>query len=346
MKARIWPMLLVTLTLVGCGAPAPEIIEEIIIITATFPPTPLPPTPTDTACAPNCTYEDMKVGFLQTGAESSWRVSNTVSFKETSEQLGIDMRFHDAQHDFEKQIAAFREFIADDEMDVIILAPLEPTGYDEVLQEARDAGKIVIVEGQPIDAPEDLYATYVGSDFIEEGRRAGEVMIDLLADSQSKNVVELAGPIDSPVAVDRGVGFREAIEGSGIVITQSQNANWSATQGKQVMEDFLAQSRDIQGVLAQNDEMALGAIEAIREAGLEPGVDIKIISINATAMAFKAMLDGELNVTVECNPLLAPQVYEAALKALNGEELPKWIPTWEGIFYPEDVQDFWTHHNY
>jgi simple sugar transport system substrate-binding protein len=104
------------------------------------------------------------------------------------------------------------------------------------------------------------------------------------------------------------------------------------------MEAFLQETTDIQGVFAQNDEMGLGAAQAIKEAGLNPGDDIKIITVDATAGAFKAMIAGDINTVVECNPLLAPQVYEAALKALNGEELPKWVPSQEGVFYAEDAE--------
>jgi simple sugar transport system substrate-binding protein len=162
-------------------------------------------------------------------------------------------------------------------------------------------------------------------------------MIKLLEGSEKKNVVELVGNVGSSAAKDRGVGFREAIEDSGIVITESQTANWSATEGKDVMAAFLKKSTDIQGVFAQNDEMGLGAALAIKEAGLEPGVDIKILTVDATAGAFKGMIAGEINTVVECNPLLAPQVYEAALKALNGESLPKWVPSNEGVFYQKDA---------
>ena len=208
---------------------------------------------------------------------------------------------------------------------------------DDVLKEAKAAGKIVVLEDRRIDASEDLYATYIGSDFTEEGRKSGKEMIKLLEGSEKKNVVELVGNVGSSAAKDRGVGFREAIEDSGIVITESQTANWSATEGKDVMAAFLKKSTDIQGVFAQNDEMGLGAALAIKEAGLEPGVDIKILTVDATAGAFKGMIAGEINTVVECNPLLAPQVYEAALKALNGGSLPKWVPSNEGIFYQKDA---------
>jgi ABC-type sugar transport system substrate-binding protein len=282
------------------------------------------------------TYRDMVVGFIQTGSEGGWRAANTASFKETAGEVGLLLKFYDAQNKLENQVAAFRNFIADKEVNVIVLAALETTGWDDVLKEAKDAGKIVVLEDRRIDAAEDLYATYIGSDFAEEGRKSADEMCKLLEGSASKNVVELVGNVGSSAAKDRGQGFREKMGDCGIVITQTQTANWSATEGKAVMESWLKQSTDIQGVFAQNDEMGLGAILAIQEAGLKPGIDIKILSVDATAGAFKALVEGTLNVTVECNPLLAPQVYEAALKALNGETLPKWVPSQEGVFRSTD----------
>ncbi len=283
-------------------------------------------------------YSDMVVGFIQTGSEGGWRAANTASFKETADQLGITLKFYDAQNKLENQLSAFRNFIADDEVNVIILAALETTGWEEVLQEAQDAGKVVVLEDRRIDASEDLYATYIGSDFAEEGRKAAIEMCKLLEGMDSKNVVELVGNVGSSAAKDRGQGFREKMGDCGIVITESQTANWDATEGKEVMEAFLNKSTDIQGVFAQNDEMGLGAALAIKEAGIDPGDDIKIITVDATAGAFQGMIDGDINTVIECNPLLAPQVYEAALKALNGESLPKWIPSQEGVFYAEDAE--------
>lgn len=279
------------------------------------------------------TYRDMVVGFIQTGSEGGWRAANTASFRETAAELGIQLKFYDAQNKMENQIAAFRQFIQDPEVNVIILAALETTGWEEVLQEAKDAGKIVVLEDRRIDAPDTLYATYIGSDFVEEGRKAAEAMCELLKDSPKKNVVELVGNVGSSAAKDRGQGFREKMVECGIEIIKSQTGNWNATEGKAVMEAWLKETTDIQGLFAQNDEMGLGAVEAIKEAGLVPGQDIKIVTVDATAGAFRALIAGDINVTVECNPLLAPQVYEAALKALNGEDMPKWIPSQEGIFY-------------
>ena len=291
---------------------------------------------TKTGCSPNCANKDMVVGFLQTGSEGGWRAANTASFKETATQLGINLKFYDSQNDLAKQVAGFRQFIQDKEVNVIVLAALETTGWDDVLKEAQAAGKTVVLEDRRIDAADTLYATYIGSDFAEEGRKSADEICKLLANSASKNVWELVGNVGSSAAKDRGQGFREKMGACGITITKSQTANWSITEGKQVTEAWLKETKDVQAIFAQNDEMGLGAIEALKEAGLKPGVDVFILSVDATAGAFKAMLTGELNVTVECNPLLAPQVYEAALKALNGVSLPKWVPSQEGVFRSTD----------
>ncbi len=296
-----------------------------------------------TACGPKATptpkvyaYKDMVVGFLQTGSEGGWRAANTASFKETAQQLGITLKFYDSQNDLAKQVAGFRQFIQDKDVNVIVLAALETTGWDDVLKEAQAAGKIVVLEDRRIDAADNLYATYIGSDFAEEGRKSADEICKLLANSAKKNVWELVGNVGSSAAKDRGQGFREKMGACGISVTKSQTANWSITEGKQVTEAWLKETKDVQAIFGQNDEMALGAIEALKEAGLKPGVDVFVLSVDATAGAFKSMLAGDLNVTVECNPLLAPQVYEAALKALNGVSLPKWVPSQEGVFRSTD----------
>jgi simple sugar transport system substrate-binding protein len=312
-------------------------IAFLIIVVAMILPACAPAAPkAGLDCAPNCEYSDLVVGFLQTGSEGGWRAANSASFRETADQLGITLKFYDSQNDLARQVAGFNQFIQDPEVNVIVLAALETTGWEGVLQEAKDAGKIVILEDRRIDAPEDLYVTYIGSDFALEGRKGAEEMCKLLEGMESKNVWELVGNVGSSAAKDRGQGFREKMGECGIEITKSQTANWSITEGQQVTEAWLNETTDVQGIFAQNDEMGLGAIEALKAAGLVPGVDVKILTFDATAGAFKAMLAGEVNVSVECNPLLAPQVYEAALKAANGETLPKWVPSQEGVFRADD----------
>jgi ABC-type sugar transport system substrate-binding protein len=284
-------------------------------------------------------YEDMTVGFIQTGSESGWRAANTASFKETAEQLGVDLKFYDAQNKLENQVSAFHQFNQDPEVDVIILAALDVTGYDEVLQEAKDNGKIVVLEDRRIDADPELYATYIGSDFNLEGQKAALAMCDLLADSESKKIVEITGAVGASAAIDRAAGFREAMGECGIEIVDSQTGNWGVAESKAVMEAFLKNHDDIVGVFGHNDEEAIGAVQAIEEAGLVPGEDIKVIGVDATAHGFEYLIPGKINTLIECNPLLGPQVYEAALAAMNGEELPTWVPSQEGEFHASQGAD-------
>jgi simple sugar transport system substrate-binding protein len=287
------------------------------------------------------TFKDLTVGFIQTGSEGGWRAANTASFKDEAEKLGLNLKFYDAQNKMENQLSAFRNFIADDEVDVIILAALEAAGWEAVLQEAKDAGKTVVLEDRRIDAPEDLYATYIGSDFTLEGRKAADEMCKLLEGVENPVVWELVGNVGSSAAIDRGKGFRENMGACGITIPDgfSQTGDWSSTKGKEVTQAFLQKSTDVDGIFAQNDEMGLGAIQALEEAGLKPATGVKLITVDATKGAFEAMIAGKINTVVECNPLLAKQVYEAALKAANGETLPKWIPSEEGVFYQENAAE-------
>jgi galactofuranose transport system substrate-binding protein len=286
------------------------------------------------------TYADLTVGFIQTGSESGWRAANTASFKETAQQLGIKLNFYDAQNKLENQVSAFHQFNQDPAVNVIILAALDVTGYDDVLKEAQTAGKIVVLEDRRIDASPDLYYTYIGSDFALEGQKAAKAMCDLLKDSTGKNVVEISGAVGASAAIDRAKGFREKMGDCGIVVTDTQTGNWGVPESKAVMEAFLKKSKDIQGVFGHNDEEAIGAIQAIKEAGLVPGKDIQVIGVDATAHGFEALISGELGADIECNPLLAPQVYEAALKAVNGDtSLPKWVPSQEGEFFAAQGAD-------
>lgn len=338
-------LMMASVVLSACGTPAtqPPAAPAATEAPAAAPAaTEAPSAPTTSAgyvipvakCAPNCTYKDMTVGFIQTGSESGWRAANTSSFKETATQLGVNLKFYDAQNKLENQVSAFHQFNQDPSVNVIVLAAIDVTGYDDVLKEAATNGKLVVLEDRRIDADPSNYYTYIGSDFLEEGHKSAVAMCDLLKDSPKKNVVEISGAVGASAAIDRAKGFREKMGDCGITITDTQTGNWGVPESKAVMEAFLKKSTDIQGVFAHNDEEAIGAIQAITEAGLKPGVDIKVLGLDATADGFKYLISGELNADIECNPLLAPQVYEAALKGLNGDtSVPTWVPSQEGEFF-------------
>jgi len=290
------------------------------------------------AVKPSKAYRDLIVGYAQLGAESEWRVANTISIKETAEKLGVELRFLDAQQKQENQIEAVRKLIIQ-KVDIIGISPIVETGWDEVFQEAKDAGIPIILVDRRATVPDDLFVSYLGSDFLEEGRNAARVMAKLV--NGKANIVELVGTIDSAPANDRYTGFREILRNyPGMHILDSQSGDFTLARGKEVMAAFLQNyGKTITAVYAHNDDMAIGAIQAIEEYGLKPGKDIKIVSVDAARGAFEAMIAGKLNATVECNPLLGPQFFDLALKVVNGEPIPKWVPSIEGIFLPEDASE-------
>lgn len=289
------------------------------------------------AAQPKRTYKDLIVGYAQLGAESEWRSANTASVKEAAEALGVELKFSDAQQKQENQIKAIRSLIAQ-RVDVIGVAPLTETGWDDVFREAKDAGiPIILVDRRAAVSP-DLYVTLMGSDFLEEGRNAARVMAKLT--NGQANIVELVGTIDSAPANDRYKGFREILQAyPDMKIIDSRSGDFTIAQGREVMEAFLkTHGKTITALYAHNDDMALGAIKAIEAYGLRPGVDIKIVSVDAARGAFEAMIAGKLNATVECNPLLGPKFLELALKVANGEPVPKWVPSEEGVFFPDNAK--------
>jgi ABC-type sugar transport system substrate-binding protein len=280
---------------------------------------------------PKKTYKDLIVGYVQLGAESEWRSANTDSVKEAAAQLGVELKFSDAQQKQENQIKAIRSLIAQ-QVDVIGVAPVVETGWVPVFKEAKDAGIPIIVVDRRAAVPPDLYVTLMGSDFLEEGRNAARIMANLT--NGRADIVELQGTSGSAPANDRYVGFREILQDHpDMKIIDSQDGDFTVAKGKEVMEAFLKKyGRNITALFAHNDDMALGAIKAIEEYGLRPGVDIKIVSVDAARGAFDAMIAGKLNATVECNPLLGPLFIETALKVVNGESVPTWMPSKEGQF--------------
>jgi ABC-type sugar transport system substrate-binding protein len=275
------------------------------------------------------------LGFSQIGAESEWRTANTNSIKETAAKEGIDLKFSDAQQKQENQIKALRSFIAQ-KVDVIAFAPVVESGWDTVLKEIKAAKIPVILTDRSVDSKDtSLYVTFMGSDFTEEGRKAGRWLLEKVKTTKGDiNVVELQGTVGSGPAIDRKKGFEEIIKAEPrIKIIRSQTGDFTRAKGKEVMEAFLkAEGKKINVLYAHNDDMAIGAIQAIEEAGLKPSKDITIISVDAVKGAFEAMIAGKMDVTVECSPLLGPQLMSAVKDLMAGKKLPRRIVTQEGIF--------------
>lgn len=263
------------------------------------------------------------VGFAQTGSESGWRSANTESMKEAfSEENGFKLVFNAADNDPAAQIQAVRSFI-NQGVDAIVIAPIVEDGWEDVLQEAKDAEIPVILEDRTITASEDLYETWVGLDFKKEGETAGQWAAETF--TEPTKMVVLEGTTGSAPANDRAEGFDSAIEGTPIEKIDSQTGDFTRDGGKSVMEGFLSKygADGIDLVYAHNDDMALGAIDAISAAGAVPGEDIKIISIDAVHDGMQALADGKINYIVECNPLLGEKAAELVKAVVAGESVDK-----------------------
>lgn len=272
------------------------------------------------AAAPKKT---IKIGFAQTGAESAWRTANSESMKAEAAKRGIDLKFSDGQGKQENQIRAVRSFITQG-VDAIVIAPIVETGWEPVLREAKRAKIPVVLTDRTIQtSDESLYVCFIGSDFYEEGKMAADWLAKAVAGKG--NIVELQGTPGSAPANERRKAFADGIaKHAGLKIIDSQSGNFERSGGKQVMEAFLKKhGKAINVVYAHNDDMALGAVQAIEEAGLKPGKDILLVSIDAIGEAVKAVAAGRINCTVECSPLFGPKVYDTVARILAGEKVPK-----------------------
>lgn len=279
------------------------------------------------------------MGFSQVGAESGWRTANTKSVQESAKAAGIELKFSDAQQKQENQIKAIRSFIQQ-KVDVIAFSPVVETGWDTVLLEAKRANIPVILTDRAVDSEDKtLYRTFLGSDFVLEGKKAGEWLVESSKGEAAVNVVELQGTTGAAPAIDRKEGFAAAIAAAPqIRVIASQTGDFTRSGGKQVMEAFLKAHSDIDVVYAHNDDMGLGAIEAIEAAGKVPGKDIKIITVDAVKDGMQALADGKISFIVECSPLLGDQLMDLAKRVLAGETVPERVVTEETTFTQEQAK--------
>lgn len=287
----------------------------------------------------------MTMGFAQVGAESGWRTANTASIKSSAEEAGVDLKFSDAQQKQENQIKALRSYIQQ-KVDVIAFSPVVETGWDTVLLEAKRAGIPVILTDRAVDVQQDgLYETFLGSDFELEGEKAGQWLVDQGAEADMDgdgdvDVVELQGTTGAAPAIDRKAGFETTTaDASDVSIVASQTGDFTRDGGKKVMETFLKSQDGIDVVYAHNDDMGLGAIEAIEAAGMTPGKDIHIITVDAVKDGMKALAQGKISYIVECNPLLGPQLMDLADKVVAGEDVPERVVTDETTFTQAEAKE-------
>jgi len=282
----------------------------------------------------------VELGLSQVITTANWNAANTESIRQAARESGIDLRVDDAHRSQENQVAALRSFVRQ-RVDVIALSPVVESGWETVLREVRSAGIPVILTDRTIEVSDDsLYVSLIGSDFVEEGRRAGRWLLEHTRDLRDEiDIVELQGTVGSAPANDRKQGFAEIIATDPRYrIIRSQSGDFSRESAKRVMESFLqAEGRRIRVLFAHSDSMALGAIEAIEAAGFKAGSDILVISIEGGREGLKAIIAGKLNVSVECNPLLGPQLVAAVKAVAAGQAIPRRIVTREAVFTAENA---------
>lgn len=281
----------------------------------------------------------MIVGFAQLGSESAWRNADSESVKSAAKEAGVSLIFKNADGDQELQKQILRDFIIQ-QVDVIILPPLVATGWEDILTEAKKAKIPVIIADRTISPNNpNLYSVFVGEDFTLEGEKVARWLVNNTNPTKKINIIELRGLANSAPTTGRAEGFRSIIKNHpNITFLDSVPGDFIKVKGKLEMKKLLKKyGRNINVVFSHNDDMALGAIEAIEEYGLKPGKDILILSVDGEKAALQAIKDGKANVSAECTPLLGPVLMETARKLYNGEKVPKKIVMEEKVFTKENV---------
>ena len=282
------------------------------------------------------------LGFSQLGWESAWRLANSESIKAAADRAGVSLMYDNAEQKQDRQIKAIRSFIAY-QVDVIAFSPIIETGWDNVLQEAKDAGIPVLTSDRMISTEdESLWAGFVGSDFYQEGVKAGEFLLKKSEGMGDLNIVELSGTIDSSPMLQRAQGFRDAIaDAPQLHLIDSVSGDFLLTKGRECMKELLKKHDRIDVLYSHNDAMTLGAISALEDAGIRPGQDIIIITVDGQQEAVDLLKEGKINCVVECEPQFGDTVMELAKKLAAGEEIPRYTYNEEQVFseFDADLDD-------
>ncbi|MDN6565577.1 MAG: ABC transporter substrate-binding protein [Actinomyces sp.] len=293
----------------------------------------------DEATSGNAAASDITVGFVAVGPEGGFRTANENDIQDAFKAAGISLKYAPTQNnDQQKQLQAFASFV-DEGVDAIVLSATEATGWEESLKSAQEAEIPVILVDRGIEPnDESLYATHIGPSNITAGKQAGEWAASHFTDGA--NAIVLEGPAGLSVVNDRNKGWAEAIAGSKINVLENQSANWSTEEGKTVTEGLLDKhANDIQVIFAQNDEMGLGAVQAVIAKGLKPGPGgVEIITIDGTKPAMEALVAGDLSYVIEYNPIFGQQVVDAVTALVNGETVDKQIEVEAGAFEKTDAE--------
>jgi ribose transport system substrate-binding protein len=283
-----------------------------------------------------------RVGFAQTESNNPWRIAQTRSMQEEAKKRGWQLLYTDAAGSAAKQVADVNSMIAQ-KVDAIFLAPREEKPLIPAVMQAKRAGIPVILLDRSVDpslakAGED-YVTFIGSDFIEEGRRAAEWLTKTMG--AKANIIELQGTTGSSPANDRRKGFADYIKDhAGMRIVASQSGDFARDKGRQVAETLLQSNPTANAIYAHNDEMAIGAIAALEAAGKKPGGDVTIVSIDGTRDALQAIIDGKMGATVECSPFFGPVAFDTLVRFAAGETIPPKIINEDRFFDRSNAKQF------
>ena len=288
------------------------------------------------------------LGFSQIGSESAWRTRNTQSIFEAAEENDIQIIFDDAQQKQANQLKAIRSFIVY-QVDVIAFVPIVSDGWDNVLMEAKEAGIPVIVVDRQIDSDQDLYAGFLGEDGFEEGFAAANFLVNKCKNRSSKiNIVEFSGTENSSIATLRAQGFRSVInQYEKFNIIYSQDGDFLRSRGKEMMDKIIKENnglkingQPIDVIYSHNDSMTLGLLDSLHNYHINPK-SVIIISIDAEQKSIDALVNGELNCVVECNPNCGPMLMNLVKKLASGGAIPRKSYMLDKIFTEND--DFWTY---
>jgi ribose transport system substrate-binding protein len=283
----------------------------------------------------------MRVGFSQTETDGPWRIAETKSMQDEAAKRGYELVFTNARGDTATQVSNLEDLIAQ-RVDAIFLAPREAKGFEGPLQAAKNAGIPVILIDRELEGVQagDMYVTFIGSNFVEEGKRAGEWLAKQT--NGKAGIIELLGTAGSSVANDRHQGFVDAIKASpDMKIIAAQDGNFTRAQGQKVMESLIqAHRNNITAVYTHNDEMALGAVQALKSANMNPGKDVIVVSVDGQKSALEAIQRGEMNATVECNPRFGPVAFDTLEKFKRGERIPPKIINTDRFFDATNVAQF------
>jgi ribose transport system substrate-binding protein len=293
------------------------------------------------------------IGFAQVGSNNPWRLGESKSMQDEAARLGYTLVETNANEDTAKQIADLDSLIAQG-VDILIFPPRESQAIAPSVLKAKAAGIPVILIDRDVDhsiaKPGEDYITFIGSDFVDQGRRAAEWLAKEM--NGEAKIIELEGTTGSDPAIDRKQGFDEYLAGTfrgtptpegafpGMEIIASQTADFQRDKGRQVMQTLLQAHPEVNAVYAHNDEMAIGAIAALQEAGRTPGEDVILVSIDGENAALDAILDGTLGASVESSPFFGPIAFETMQKYINGEDIPDWVKVEDRFFDESNAAEF------